>query len=87
MNTNVRQTKVAKNIYCYLRLNGKKTYLVRRTLNGHTTNMTFHTLRAAKEWLNTPLSSKALATKGSKKANKLRPSLTKKAPQIRVRVR
>ncbi len=83
-NVNMRQTKVAKNIYCYLRLNGKKTYLVRRTLGGRTTNMTFHTLKAAKEWLNLPLVYVA-PTKGAK--NTKRPLSRKQAPQIKLRVR
>lgn len=54
MNT-MNYTRVTKNIYSYTRANGKKTYRVRKVVGAKTVSMTFHTLKAAKSWLLTPL--------------------------------
>ena len=69
-------TKVGKNIYFYLNSNGKRTYRARKFHLGVRVSRTFKTLKAAKEWLKTTLTTTEMGMKRVPIALKAKRSLT-----------
>jgi hypothetical protein len=49
----VNYTRAARNIYFYVKANGKRTYRARKFEDGKMLSKTFTSLRGAKEWLKT----------------------------------